>query len=215
MSIYLVIKTHAPAHLAPWKKVSEAGAEKVIRKIVPEGARVIVVTRNPKDVSVSLFHHTIDLKRAFDYTGDWDCFLRDLFMPGEVESGCYWEWTKTWWDAYQSQRDHILWISYEEMKADLPGSIRRVADFMGGVRMNELELSLTLEACSFETMKRVAAEEDAVKLSRNESVKPNHIRHGQVGGWRSSFSAEQLAVFEAHHAKMCTELGLPLDLFYE
>ncbi len=173
-----------------------------------------MVTRNPKDTAVSLFHHTTDLKRSFDYTGDWDDFLPNLFVPGDVESGCYWEWTKTWWDAYQSQRDRILWISYEELKADLLGAIRRVSEF-ASINVNEQELLLTLDACSFETMKRVAAEEDAIKLSRGELVKPNHIREGKVGGWKNMFSSEQLTTFEAHHRAKCDKLELPLDLFHE
>ncbi len=144
---------------------------------IQEGSRVIVVTRNPKDAAVSLFHHTMDLKHVFDYSGDWNGFLSDLFLPGETESSCYWNWTKTWWDVYQSEGDRMLWISYEEMKADLLGSIRRVAEFLK-ISVSEKELFFTLEACTFETMKRVAAEEDAAKLARGATIKPNHIRQG-------------------------------------
>ncbi len=78
-------------------------------------------------------------------------------------------------------------------------SIWRVADFIG-ICASEHELSLTSEACSFDTMRRVAAEEDANKLSKGEIVKPKHIRQGKVGGWKTMFSSKQLAVFEAHHA---------------
>lgn len=53
-----VIKTHAPAQLAPWI----GGVERGLR----DGARVIVVTRNPKDACVSMFHHSRDVP-AFGY----------------------------------------------------------------------------------------------------------------------------------------------------
>lgn len=78
-----VIKTHTPAHLAPWIGGVNTG--------LSSGGKVIVVTRNPKDTAVSLFHHSRDVG-AFDYSGEWDHFLPKLFMPGYVEHGCFFAW---------------------------------------------------------------------------------------------------------------------------
>ena len=77
-----VIKTHAPAHLVPW---AGGGAPAGITQHQDQspGARVIVVSRNPKDTAVSLFHHARDVD-IFDYHGDWAHFLEHLFLPGKV-----------------------------------------------------------------------------------------------------------------------------------
>ena len=72
-----------------------------------------------------------------------------------------------------------MWISYEEMKRDLTGAIVKIATFLS-IEVTAAQLQLTIEACSFETMKRVAAEEDAKKLDRGELTKPNHIRQGKI-----------------------------------
>jgi len=47
-----VIKTHAPEQLSPWV----AGVDSNI----PDGSKIIVVTRNPMDTAVSLFNHAKD-----------------------------------------------------------------------------------------------------------------------------------------------------------
>ena len=56
-----VLKTHAPAQLSPW--VVGAQLDRM------NGARIIVVTRNPKDEAVSHHHHTINLSHIFKYNG--------------------------------------------------------------------------------------------------------------------------------------------------
>ena len=74
-----LLKTHSQAHMVPWKgaalalsRVSRRGHAPppplYFRTIhlpgglttagVPPGARIIVVTRNPKDAAVSMFHHS-------------------------------------------------------------------------------------------------------------------------------------------------------------
>lgn len=192
-----VIKTHAPFHLAPWKdnvddsiaNVNAASSQidsansSFPNKFPKNGARVIVVTRNPKDTAVSMYNHTMDIKGLFDFSGDWPTFLSELYLPGLVESSCYWSWTKSWWAAYSSfdnkEKDCIMWISFEEMKRDLTGAIAKIAAFLG-IEVTATQLQLTTETCSFETMKRVAAEEDAKKLDKGEPTKPNHIRQGKI-----------------------------------
>ena len=60
------IKTHAPAHLAPWKMTGAPALRQHFG--VPGAGKVIVVIRNPKDAAVSLFHHSKDVP-IFHYTG--------------------------------------------------------------------------------------------------------------------------------------------------
>jgi hypothetical protein len=53
--------------------------------------------------------------------------MDELFLPGKVESGCFWKWHGSWWKEYQATKkiatDHenpptILWLSFEEFKTD-------------------------------------------------------------------------------------------------
>ena len=197
-----VIKTHAPVHLCPW-----AGAARGI----PKGARVVVVARNPKDTAVSLFHHSRDVE-VFHYSGDWPHFLSALFLQGKVEHGDFWSWHAGWWRAQQEAPQDILWVTYEELKADLAGQVARVAEFCN-IEADSDVLGGTVAASTFEAMRRTAAEEDARKEARGEWVKKNHIRVGKAGGWTAHFSEAESAEFDGHHAARSQQESLPLHLF--
>ena len=95
---------------------------------IPKGGRYIVSFRNPDDAFVSLY-------RFFE---GW------LFEPGTIslESLFHWRWPRdkadsqgycyhlrSWWE--QRHSEDVLLLCYEDMKADLPGTVRRVANFMG------------------------------------------------------------------------------------
>lgn len=93
---------------------------------VPQGCRYIAVIRDPRDVAVSFFHFF----EGWMFEADsipFDTFVRDFFVPGS-RSGRYWEHLLSWWE-YRS-RDDTLLLSFEDMKADLPGAVRRVAAFL-------------------------------------------------------------------------------------
>ncbi|QQP36612.1 Sulfotransferase 1A1, partial [Caligus rogercresseyi] len=54
--------------------------------------KVIYVTRNPKDVCVSFYHHE-KLLNNHQYTGSFEKFA-ELFLEGKVAYGSYWEHLK-------------------------------------------------------------------------------------------------------------------------
>ena len=146
------------------------------------------------------------------YHGDFDHFVERLFLPGLVESGCFWAWTAGWWAAHKANPEAIHWVGYEDLKADPEGCIATVARFCA-IPADAGVVKAVATGSSFDTMKRVFAEVDKGKLARGERVKKNHIRAGKKGGWRSMFSDALAEKFDRHHEKRCKELGLPDDLF--
>jgi len=60
------LKTHAPSHLVPWAGGVASG--------IGGKRRVVVVTRNPLDACVSMFHHTVDLP-MFLFKGGFQQFV--------------------------------------------------------------------------------------------------------------------------------------------
>jgi sulfotransferase len=199
-----VVKTHSQVQHAPW--IGGATAEGI-----PADAKVIVVTRNPKDAAVSMFHHSRDVT-SFGYCGDWSHFFLELFVPGKVESGCFWEWHAGWWRAHQSLPDRIMWISYEEMKQDPKGSIQRIAAFCD-IDASPSVINAVVEASSFSSMKQASSEEDAKKLAAGQFIKKNHIRQGKAGAWTKVFTLDDSDTMDAHHEAKCSEHGLPTALF--
>jgi hypothetical protein len=55
-----------------------------------------------------------------------------------------------WWEA--SARPNVLFVSYEEMIADLDPVVRRVAEFLGVAPLVDTERTAVLEKCSFRYM---------------------------------------------------------------
>lgn len=93
----------------------------------PRGGRYIFVVRDPVDSLVSFFH----------FFSGW------VFEPGSVSirdfaleyvlqgsrSGRYWEHLVSWWPRRLDP--DTLWLCFEDIVADLPAAVVRVARFLG------------------------------------------------------------------------------------
>lgn len=59
-------------------------------------AKYIYIARNPKDVVVSMYHHTVAWT-DFQFNGNFDQFF-DLFMSGSVQWGSWFDHVLDWWN---------------------------------------------------------------------------------------------------------------------
>ena len=114
-------------------------------------ARYIVVVRDPRDVFMS-FWNTLALRRgdlraeqrpedparATDATVPgghsvfWDRWINRGWFDGESEGyphSANLGHTRSWWDF--RHLDNILFVHFNDLLADLPGEIGRVADYLG------------------------------------------------------------------------------------
>jgi hypothetical protein len=162
-----VIKTHLHAGQVPYS---------------PQ-ARYICVTRDPKDVFVSSYHFVRDGMLGV-LMPPKDKWLRTFLSPDAI-SGSWAGHVAGWWAL--RQRDNVLFLTYEEMKRDLPGSVRRIAALMG-VALSEAELQSVVQQAGFEHMKSIADRFDLTGRFRGHRAGGRIMRRGQSGG-----SAEMLA----------------------
>jgi hypothetical protein len=128
---------------------------------IPKGARYLYSFRRAEDAIVSLY-------RFFE---GWmfepgNISLED-FVPwnwprDEVATMGYWQHIASWWE----QRDNpdVLLLCYEDMQADLPGTIRRIARFMG----------ITLDDDLFDIVLRQSSRE--YMLAHKDQFDERHIR---------------------------------------
>ena len=130
-----IIKTHMPAHLCP------SAAE----------ARFIYVYRHP----VSCFASCVDfiatnvgsMAPPMPAYEEW-FESRDLMWWGTWP-----DHVKGWWE--RSHRDgNVLVVQFEEMTRDLPGTVRRVVEFLGVAPLTDAELARVVEKCGFKYMQR-------------------------------------------------------------
>ncbi|NWR78760.1 ST2B1 Sulfotransferase, partial [Centropus unirufus] len=212
-----LITTHLPARvLAPALQQSKA--------------KVIYVSRNPKDVAVS-FYHFHRLAKFLPDPGSFDAFLTQ-FLEG---TGKGWREVPAWLRLstrspitpcllavhYGSWFDHvtgwlgqrhlldICYVTYEELHQDLRGVARRLSAFLG-CPLGPETLEALEQHCSFATMRDNAM----VNYSLIPSEIMDHsqgcfMRKGVVGDWRDHFTPLQNALFNRLYQEKMGDLELP------
>ncbi|XP_063048178.1 sulfotransferase 6B1-like [Engraulis encrasicolus] len=165
-----------------------------------EKTKMLVIFRNPKDTLVS-FYHFSNKNPVLPSAESWDSFYAD-FMSGEVPWGSYFDHALAW--ERRIDDPNVMIVTYEELKEDLRGGIRRVAEHFGFGLCNDTIESIAKES-TFSAMK---------ECSRDSHGQMGNVffRKGEIGDWKNHFSqaqSEQMdGAFEKHLAG--TKLGAQL-----
>uniref|UniRef100_A0AAG5DK51 Sulfotransferase domain-containing protein n=1 Tax=Anopheles atroparvus TaxID=41427 RepID=A0AAG5DK51_ANOAO len=160
------IKSHLPMSLLP-------------PSVFEKKAKIIYVARNPSDVVVS-WYHLNRLYRTQGYVGDFETFY-DYFERDLTPWSPYWSHIKEGWEA--RGRENVLFMFYEDMKRNLPETIRKTAAFLNRtVTEEQLDAMCThLDIKNFRNNGAVTCEElRAVGVLNNGEQQ--FVRNGQVGG---------------------------------
>lgn len=147
--------------------------------------KIIYVARNPADTAVSFFHHQQGLD---SYRGEINNFSQ-LFMDGIVEHGPYQNHVREFWKIRNEK--NILFLTYEEMKENLPAAIQKTCKFLGKTISDE-EIQRMENHLSFDRMKknneRHIPPEQLINMFR-------FYRKGKVGASKEELSQEILDKF--------------------
>ena len=126
-------------------------------------------------------------------------------MRGAVEFGSYFEHVAEWYrqascGAADGTADaNILFLQYEDMKADLPGAVVKIARFIGrnDVANDAERVAAIVAKSTFDAMKaNPKANFSWLKAARNAD-EPEFLRKGVVGDWASYFTPQQIEQFDA------------------
>lgn len=173
------IKTHMPFSLLPPKLL--------------DTCKVIYVARNPRDVVVSYYHHH-RMWATHGYTGDFKKFF-DYFINEQLMWSPFWSHIKEAWEM--RHHTNLLLLTYDELKADLPAAITKVASFLGKNVSSDNMKSLTthLHIDSMRNNPAVNSVEDAAAglLDLKEG---GFVRKGKPGGWVEYFDDEMNKKFD-------------------
>ena len=182
--------------------------------------KYIYVARDGRDVAWSGHNHHYNANDS--YFEDFNAFPAELgpllergtpdpqefFIRWLAEDGYpfwpYWESVRSWW-ALRDQ-PNVLVAHFNELKADLPGSIARIAQFLD-IHPDADTMAKILEHSTFAYMKAHAKDVAPHREPGDEIWKggaATFINKGTNGRWRDVLSAEDIAAYEA---KAMAELG--------
>ncbi|CAH0389180.1 unnamed protein product [Bemisia tabaci] len=191
-----VIKTHLPARLLPLE-------------IWTRKPKLIYVTRDPKDVAISYYHH----HRLWNgYSGSYEDFIEG-FLQDKLVYSPFWEHIAGY--VKLSHLPNVLINSYEDMTNDLAGVIRRTAAFLGR-EYTESEVARLAEHLKFPSMKKNAAvngEDFIVDLKEKhgmckEDPDLSFVRKGKSGGFREAMPQHLIDRFDEWSRTKKIELGI-------
>ncbi|CAH8388990.1 unnamed protein product [Eruca vesicaria subsp. sativa] len=124
--------------------------------------KIVYVSRNVKDVLVSLWHFNKSHK-GVAWGGESNdverCTLEDLFesfCTGVTFFGPFWDQVLSYWRGSLEDPKHVLFMRYEELKEEPYGQIKRLAEFLECPFTEEEEQSgmvkKILELCSLRSL---------------------------------------------------------------
>ena len=180
-----IIKTHLPFTMLPDQIRTRQKTPKIIN-----------VSRNSRDVCVSLYHHW---KLLEGFSGGFDMWSQ-MFLEGY--SGYYSPFWKHMESYYQSKYENIIFLKYEDMKEDLNSKINVVSKFIGFKTYSEEEKTQLEQHLSVKNFKSCATLNKAKLIEHMENIgssKPEgsvgFVRKGIVGDWVNYFSDDMAAKF--------------------
>ncbi len=182
--------------------------------------KYLVVCRDPRDVFMSFANHygnysdvAYDIFNAEPRPGPplprcdpdihslWRNWISRGWFEWESEGYPFWgnlHHAQSYWDF--RHLPNLLFLNYSDMRADLPGTIRRIASFIEEPITDEIVDRVSAEA-DFDAAKARAIAEDA----RADPEEPafftggnaSFIYKGTNGRWRGVLSDEELDLYEA------------------
>jgi hypothetical protein len=190
-----VIKTHSEAYAVPYN----------------EKAKYICVARDPKDVFVSSYFYVRStiLGKIMPSVSTWlDIFLSDNALHGEWADFLhgYWQWR---------DRSNVLFLTYEEMKDDLPGIIRKTAAFMRIILTPE-EFERVFDLSSYKHMKSIDHKFFPGRISPFSLPSGSMIRSGSKGSSSELISSQQQTRIDEYCRRSLERLGcdFPYNIHY-
>ncbi|XP_010729531.1 sulfotransferase family 5A, member 1 [Larimichthys crocea] len=156
-------------------------------------AKVIYVSRNPKDVAVSFYHYH-KMANFLPGPGTFPEFLNQ-FLEGTLCFGSWFDHVKDW-SSQTATMNNLLHITYEEMWLDIRGTIKRISSFLQNPLVED-EINNCVKHSSFSSMKdNKMVNHTTIPPEIIDHSKSSFMRKGMIGDWKNMFTEEQNQHFQ-------------------
>lgn len=185
--------------------------------VISPKAKYIYVARDGRDAAWSAYNHLVNFRpetfemfnKAPGRVGpelpapgpSVERFYRDWFQRDGYPLWSFWENIRSWWSI--RQLPNVMIIHFNDLRQDLPGSIRQIAAFLG-IAIDETSFPLIVEHCSFDYMKRHAHLSAPLGGTIWEGGAQTFINKGTNGRWQATLRPADV---RAYDARAIAELG--------
>lgn len=166
-------------------------------------ARYVWVVRDPKDVFVSSYRFlkSTVLGPMMPSVRKW----LDLFLSPDAYIGSWAEHVDGGWR--RRHEDNVLFLTFEQMKADLHGTVERIAAFMG-VELTADELENVVHRSTYAYMKAHSSQFDTRGLSPPWATpRGAMVRRGEHGSADELLSIDDQRRIDDHWRAELAKLG--------
>ena len=196
-----VLKTHLPADAM----------------VISPHAKYIYVARDGRDAVWSAYNHLANFKpEVFDLFNGTPglvgpelkppaegvhAFYREWFARDGYPLWSFWENVRSWWSL--RHLPNVMLVHFNDMKRDLPGTVREVASFLD-IAVDEETFAKVVEHSGFDYMKRNAHLAAPMGGSIWEGGASTFINKGTNGRWQGTLTPAEI---RAYVARAVAELG--------
>ena len=185
--------------------------------VISPKAKYIYVARDGRDAAWSAYNHLANFRpETFDMFNmapgrvgpelpkpgpSVEAFYREWFQRDGYPLWSFWENIRSWWSI--RHLPNVMLIHFNDLKHDLPGSIRLIAEFLG-ISIDEKAFPSIVEHCSFGYMKRNAHLSAPLGGTIWQGGAQAFINKGTNGRWQTTLSPADVRAYEA---RAISELG--------
>ncbi|KAJ3678000.1 hypothetical protein LUZ60_001803 [Juncus effusus] len=185
-----ILSTHLPHSILP-------------NSITDTDCQIIYVYRDPKDVSVSMYHFASELNKEGDHKAPFNDFF-SMFCDGASVFGPIWDHVLGFWRKSVDRPEKILFLKYEDMLMEPKKHVKKMAEFINQAFSETEEeqgiIEQIIELCSFQKLKDLEVNKTMWRplVSNNENVsRAAFFRKGVTGDWRNNMSLEMAQRFDS------------------
>ncbi|XP_043571095.1 sulfotransferase 2B1-like [Chiloscyllium plagiosum] len=187
-----LITTHLTYHMMP-------------KSFYTSKAKVVYVSRNPKDALVSSFHYH-DMASFLENPGTFEEFI-DKFLEGKVMFGSWFDHIKSWWP--RKDQDNILFLTYEELLQDMRSALLKLKEFLGK-QLSDDAIERIVTQTKFNNMKQnKMSNYSFVPEELMDQKKSNFLRKGISGDWKTHFTTAQTEHFNSVYTQEMKGINFP------
>jgi hypothetical protein len=175
----------------------------------PRYPRAMYIVRDPRDVALSQYHYHRKCRKIDD---DYpiERFI-DRFLAGQTCPHGSWGENVSTWLVTRRNDPRFLLLRYEEITADTPRELSKIAVFVG-IDTTPEKIRQAVERSSAENMRKLEqAQSHLSTLTKTSRKDLPFVRAAGAGGWRTGLPQPLVAKIESAWAPLMQSLGYELS----